>query len=105
MSGFFKQIVVASKQKSGKQVGQVIDTNVVQRLCTLILSNEFKKKSTQKNVRSILTQVANLSGEGQVMIEQMFKESLNVSLKRFIGIIEESKIDMEQLKKEVVVIN
>jgi hypothetical protein len=71
----------------------------------LLLSNEFKKKSTQKNVRSILTQAANLSGEGQKMIEQMFKESLNGSLKRFIGIIEDRKIDMDQLKKEVIVIN
>jgi hypothetical protein len=46
-----------------------------------------------------------LSGEGQQMIEQMFKESLNGSLQRFIGIIEESKIDMDHLKKEVVIIN
>lgn len=46
-----------------------------------------------------------LSGEGQLMIEQMFKESLNGSLQRFIGIIEETKIEMENLKKEVVIIN
>jgi hypothetical protein len=46
-----------------------------------------------------------LSGEGQLMIEEMFKESLNGSLQRFIGIIEETKIDMENLKKEVVIIN
>ena len=46
-----------------------------------------------------------LSGEGQLMIEEMFKESLNGSLQRFIGIIEETKIEMENLKKEVVIIN
>lgn len=46
-----------------------------------------------------------LSGEGQQMIEKMFKESLNGSLQRFIGIIDTSKIDMEALKKEVVIIN
>ncbi len=39
------------------------------------------------------------------MIEHMFKESLNRSLQRFIGVIEESKIDMDALKKEVVIIN
>jgi hypothetical protein len=46
-----------------------------------------------------------LSGDGLIMIEQMFRESLNGSLQRFIGIIEETKIDMENLKKEVVIIN
>ena len=39
------------------------------------------------------------------MIEKMFKESLNGSLQRFIGLIDQSNTDMEALKKEVVIIN
>ena len=39
------------------------------------------------------------------MVEELFKVSLKGSLKRFVGIIEESKIEIEALKKEVTVIN
>jgi hypothetical protein len=46
-----------------------------------------------------------MSGEGQSMVEELFKGSLKGSLKRFVAIIEESKIDIEALKKEVTVIN
>lgn len=40
-----------------------------------------------------------------MMVEELFKGSLKGSLKRFVSIIEESKIDLEALKKEATIIN
>jgi hypothetical protein len=53
ISDFFKNLVSTFKQAKLTQLVLSIDT--VQKLCTLILSNDFKKKSTQKNVRAIFT--------------------------------------------------
>ena len=53
----------------------------------------------------IFNDVSLISGEGQTMVEELFRNSLKKSLKRFVAIIEESKIDIGELKKEVVIIN
>jgi hypothetical protein len=59
----------------------------------------------QKKIRNIVNYIGLISGEGNEMIDEMFKGSLKSSLKRFVSIIEDSKIDIEELRKETTIIN
>jgi len=79
--------------------------STIQSLCSIILQREFKTKTAQKKIRNIFNDVSLISGEGKMMVEELFKGSLKSSLKRFVSIIEESKIDLDALKKEATIIN
>lgn len=81
-----------------------VDREMIEKVCNLILTTELKLRGGQKAVKGIFNDISGL-GEGHEMIESYFKESLSSALIRFVQIIDNHKIDIEKLRKEVTVIN
>lgn len=109
LSSVLKQIAgsfkLANKGSNGQLSQLTVRSSTIQNLCYILVGREFKSKTSQKKIKSILNNVSVISGEGQAMVEELFRGSLKMSLKRFIAIIEETKVDIDELKKEVTIIN
>ncbi len=66
-----------------------VKADTIQKLSGLMLEREFKTKAALKIITSIFNELSALSGEGQKMVEELFKVSLNRSLEKFAKIVEE----------------
>ena len=74
-----------------------VKADIIQKLSGLMLEREFKTKAALKIITSIFNDISALSGEGQTMVEELFKVSLNRSLERFARIVEGGLIEIKEL--------
>lgn len=74
-----------------------IDPKIIEKLCDIILTTQFKSRSTHKAIKGIFVDIQNF-GDDTIAVQRLFQESLSGALRRFVEVIEQEKIDAERLK-------
>lgn len=107
LSTIFKQVATSLKLKHDKEPKSVapLHPHVIQQLCNILLTSEFKMRSTLRSIKAIFAHISSFSGEGQEFIHGFFKHTLSEALEAFIKLIMGERVDAGLLKKQVTVIS
>lgn len=107
LSTIFKQVATSLKLMPDKEPRPAVplQPQVVQQLCNILLTTEFKNRSSLRSIKAIFAHISSFSGEGQEFIQGFFKHTLSEALEAFMQLILGERVDGILLKKRVTVIS